>query len=70
MYSGLIEWAVGQIGADRMLFGTDTPLYATSAQRSRIDGAEIDDAARRRILHGTAEALLHQHARSATGGAT
>jgi predicted TIM-barrel fold metal-dependent hydrolase len=70
MYSGLIEWAVGQIGAARMLFGTDTPLYATSAQRSRIDGAEVDDAARRQILHGTAEALLRQHARIDDGGSS
>jgi len=54
----LIEWAVGEIGADRMLFGTDSPLYSAPMQRARIDHAEIDDDAKRRILFENAEKLF------------
>ncbi len=57
--SGLIEWAVREIGADRILFGTDSPLYYAPAQRARIDTAEIPDGDKRMILRGTAERLLN-----------
>ncbi len=56
--SGLIEWAVREIGAHKVLFGTDSPLYHAPAQRARIDNAEISDEDRYAILRGTAEALL------------
>jgi predicted TIM-barrel fold metal-dependent hydrolase len=58
MSSGLIEWAVGEIGSDHILFGTDTPLYFTAAQKARIEFAEIDDTAKRAILFGNAARLL------------
>ncbi len=51
---GLIEWAVAEIGADRILFGTDTPLYHTAMQRIRVDQAEISDDDRMKILRGNA----------------
>jgi predicted TIM-barrel fold metal-dependent hydrolase len=55
---GLIEWAVQQIGADRILYGTDTPLYFAPSQRARIDHAEIDDHDKRKILRENAANLL------------
>ena len=55
----LIEWAVGEIGAERVLFGTDTPLYATSMQRARIDLADLDDHSKRLILRENAWSLLN-----------
>ena len=55
---GLIEWAVREIGAERVLFGSDAPLYAVAMQRARIDSAEIDDEAKRRILFENARDLL------------
>jgi len=58
--SNLIEWAVGEIGPDRILFGTDTPLYFSPMQRARIDNAEISDQAKRAILRGNAERLFGQ----------
>lgn len=58
MMSGLIEWAVDEIGADRLLFGTDTPLYFAGAQKARIDQAEITDEAKRLILRDNAVRLL------------
>lgn len=58
IYAGLIEWAVQEIGASRILFGTDTPLYSAAAQRRRIEAAEISDAAKLAILRDNAVRLL------------
>ncbi len=55
----LIEWAVKQIGVDKVLFGTDTPLYQTSMQRNRIDCADLTDAEKAAILHQNAERLFN-----------
>jgi predicted TIM-barrel fold metal-dependent hydrolase len=54
----LIEWAVREVGADRILYGTDTPLYFAPMQRARIDHADLAEADRRRILHDNAVSLL------------
>ncbi len=56
--SGLIEWAVKEAGADRILYGTDSPLYFAPMQRARIDNADISDADKRLILRKNAEALF------------
>jgi uncharacterized protein len=61
--SGLVEWAVKEIGARRILFGTDTPLYSAPMQRARIDHAEISDEDKRAILWDNAEKLLDLKAR-------
>lgn len=55
---GLIEWAVGQIGVDRVLFGTDTPLYSTAMHRARINHADLTYAQKRQILRDNALRLL------------
>ncbi len=55
---GLIEWAVREVGAARILFGTDTPLYFAAAQRARIDQADLGLQERRCILRDNALALL------------
>jgi len=55
---GLIEWAVQEVGAERVLFGTDTPLYSTAMQRTRIDSAELTESQRRLILRDNARRLL------------
>ena len=54
----LIEWAVREIGADRILFGTDTPLHLTAMQRLRIDQAELADAEKSQILRENAERVF------------
>ncbi len=56
--SNLIEWAVREVGPDKILFGSDTPLYFTPMQRARIDNAEVDDVAKRAILRGNAERIF------------
>jgi predicted TIM-barrel fold metal-dependent hydrolase len=63
MLPGLLELAIRDLGDDRLLFGTDTPLYFQAMQRARIDHAEITDSAKRNILHDNAERLLHRHRR-------
>jgi predicted TIM-barrel fold metal-dependent hydrolase len=60
MFSGVIEWAVEQIGFDRILFGSDTPLYWAGAQKGRIETAEIDEAAKQAILWDNAAGLFGQ----------
>ena len=55
---GLLEWAVREIGADRILYGTDSPLYYAPMQRARVEHAEIPDDQKVRILHDNARAVL------------
>lgn len=58
IYPGLIEWAVSEIGVDRVLYGTDTPLYVAAMQRTRINRAELSDSQKKRILRDNAVGLL------------
>lgn len=53
-----IEWTVEQVGPERVLYGTDTPLYFAAMQRARIDYAEIPDAHKRLILRDNAIGLF------------
>jgi predicted TIM-barrel fold metal-dependent hydrolase len=55
---GLIEWAVAEAGAERVLFGTDTPLYHCAMQRARIETADLSDSQKRLILRDNAFTLL------------
>jgi len=56
--SNLVEWAVREIGAEKMLYGTDTPLYSAAMQRARIDSAAISDEAKALILRDNAVRLF------------
>ena len=56
---GLIEWAVKEVGAERLLFGSDVPCYFTAMQRARIDYAEISEAEKRLILRANAVHLFN-----------
>jgi predicted TIM-barrel fold metal-dependent hydrolase len=56
--SGLIEWAVAEVGEGRLLFGTDTPLNCVACQKARIEYAEISQQAKRAILFENAARLL------------
>ena len=58
IYSGLIEYAVEQIGADRILFGTDSPIHFAPAHKLRVELAEIAPTAKRAILRKNAEKLF------------
>jgi uncharacterized protein len=54
----LIEWAANEIGAERILFGTDSPLYYSPMQRARIDFAEINLIDKKKILFQNALKLF------------
>lgn len=60
MLSGLIEWAVGELGDTRLLFGTDTPLYFSACQKTRIEAAEISEDSKYRILWQNAQELFQE----------
>jgi predicted TIM-barrel fold metal-dependent hydrolase len=62
---GLVEWAVHEIGPERILFGSDTPLYFAASQRARIDDAEIGDNEKRKILLENAQRVFPSLAVSA-----
>lgn len=55
---GLIEWAVHEVGVERVLFGTDTPLYHTAMQRARIDHADLTTREKELILRENAVQLF------------
>lgn len=65
---GLLEWAVSEIGSERILFGTDTPLYSTAMQRVRVDSANISDEQKADILFRNAEQLLNLNTANSAGG--
>lgn len=56
--SGLLEYAVAEIGADRIVFGTDAPLYFAPMQKARIAYAGISDQSKRLILRDNAAKLF------------
>ncbi len=58
MRADLIERAVALIGADRILFGTDSPLYSTGAQVARIALAELTEKEKAAIFRENAASLF------------
>ncbi|MBE6938734.1 MAG: amidohydrolase [Ruminococcaceae bacterium] len=54
--NNVVEYAVSRVGAERILFGTDT--YSTAFQTGRIAFARISDGDKFRILRGNALALF------------
>ena len=55
---GLIEWAVGEVGADHILYGSDTPLYFAPSQRARVDRADLTEIEKVMVLRDNAKRLL------------
>ena len=56
--SNLLEWAVKEIGAEHVLYGTDSPLYFAPMQRARVDQAAISDQDKCLILRDNALRLF------------
>lgn len=50
----LIEWAVKEIGSEKILFGTDTPLHHIGMMRSRIDYADLTIEEKENIFYKNA----------------
>ena len=56
--NGMLEYAVDEIGPERIIFGTDMPLLDPWTQLARVQGADLDDAARAMILGGNMARIL------------
>lgn len=56
--AGLVEYAVAQLGAERVLYGSDAPIRDFAVALARITGASLDARTRRKILHDNARKLL------------
>ncbi|MBU4212825.1 MAG: amidohydrolase family protein [Verrucomicrobia bacterium] len=56
--SNLLEWAVKEIGAEHILYGTDSPLYFAPMQRARVWRAAISDRDKCLILRDNALRLF------------
>jgi hypothetical protein len=56
--NGMIEWAVAELGPEKILFGTDMPLLDPHTQFAKVSGADINDQAKARILGGNLAELL------------
>ena len=48
--SRIIEWLVSEVGADRVLYGTDAPMRDPRPQFGWVVHADIDEAAKRQVL--------------------
>jgi len=57
-HGGLVDYAVRELGADRVVFGSDWPIRDFAVQRARVEGADLDASAKAAILGGTMERLL------------
>ena len=56
--NGMLEWAVAELGPEKILFGTDMPLLDPHTQLAKVRGAEISDEAKAAILGGNLARLL------------
>ena len=55
---GFVEMAVRELGAERVLYGSDGPGRSFSAQLGKVHGASISDAEKRLIFSENLERLL------------
>jgi hypothetical protein len=53
-----LEMAVKVFGAERVMFGTDYPIFATDVSRDALRHADLSTAQRAMVAHGTARASL------------
>lgn len=56
--SGFVEMAVRELGADRIIFGSDVSGRSFASQIAKVTGAAIPDSAKRLILRENLKGLL------------
>src|SRR5205085_288810 len=56
--AGITEMAVRELGAGRVLYGSDAPGRSFASQLAKVHGAEIPEAAKRQILAANLKHLL------------
>jgi len=56
--AGLVEYAVDQLGAERVIYGSDWPIRDFATQVARVTGARISDRDKELILFRNAQRIL------------
>jgi predicted TIM-barrel fold metal-dependent hydrolase len=56
--TGVTEFAVKELGADRVIFGSDACGRGFASQLSKVQGADIPDDAKAKVLGGNLKRLL------------
>ena len=56
--AGLTELAVAELGAERVIYGSDAPGRSFASQISKVHGADISDADKALILGGNMQRIL------------
>jgi predicted TIM-barrel fold metal-dependent hydrolase len=56
--AGVTEMAVRELGAERVLYGSDVPGRSFASQLAKVLGADVPDEAKRLILAGNLQRLL------------
>jgi predicted TIM-barrel fold metal-dependent hydrolase len=56
--AGAVEMAVRELGAERVLYGSDAGIRGFASQLAKVLGANIPDPARRQILSGNIRRML------------
>jgi predicted TIM-barrel fold metal-dependent hydrolase len=56
--AGIVEYAVAQLGAERVLYGSDVPIRDFAVALARITGTQLDAGTKRKILRDNARQLL------------
>lgn len=59
-----IELAVSTFGADRVMFGTDVPIFPIEPMQDAVQAARIEEDQRALIVNGNARALLKRFERA------
>jgi predicted TIM-barrel fold metal-dependent hydrolase len=57
--NGMLEWAVAELGPERILYGSDMPLLDPFTQMAKVTGASLDDQAKSLIRGGNLQRLLN-----------
>lgn len=55
---GFVEMAVREVGADRVMFGSDMPGRSLASQLAKVQGAQITEAEKELILGGNLRRIL------------
>jgi predicted TIM-barrel fold metal-dependent hydrolase len=56
--AGLVEYAIGRLGAERVLYGSDWPLRDFGVQVGRVVGAGLSDKEQKLIFYENAQRVL------------
>lgn len=56
--NGQIEFAVAELGPEKILYGSDMPLLDPHTQKAKVTGAEISEEAKSLILGGNTARIL------------